>query len=97
MYVYKKKMKINKWVFLLLLLSISLFYGCGPTACECLKNHNGLYSGGIGLTKKCVDKFGSDIPDNLRGTDEFSRELVKNMKKVVMNNIQLNKALSISR
>lgn len=65
----------------LLILSLSLFYSCGPSACECLKNHNSLYSGGIGTTKKCVDKFGSDIPDNLRGTDEFSRRLVRNFEE----------------
>ena len=61
---------------LFLFSSALLLNSCGPTGCECLRNQRQLYN--LGITKDCVDKFGADIPDNLRGTDEFARQLKKN-------------------
>ena len=43
--------------------------------------HNSNNLGNDGITKECVDKFGADIPDNLRGTDEFTRRYRENIEK----------------
>jgi hypothetical protein len=78
----KKSIKIIS-IFTFVLLSMNLV-SCGPTGCECLNNRMNMYSsetGGTALNKKCVDKFGSDIPDNLRGTDAFADKLVEKYKE----------------
>jgi hypothetical protein len=76
-------MKKTFFVLSFILLAMT-FISCGPTGCECLNNRMNMYSsssGGTALNKKCIDKFGEDIPNNLRGTDAFSEKLIENYKK----------------
>lgn len=75
--------KITKSITLLLLFTLisTTLISCGPTGCECIENRNNLYHNDGGLNKRCVDKFGDDIPDNLRGTDAFTAQLLKNYEE----------------
>lgn len=69
------------------LFSLLLITSCGgPSACDCLKEFNkdpylDLYNIDANLLKRCVEKYGKDIPQELRGTEEFSRRL----KEIVEN------------
>jgi hypothetical protein len=69
----------------------SLFISCssGPTACECLDIYE--YKGVNVATfsedikgkdpRPCIEKFGKDIPDQYRGTNEFVERMKSTLRK----------------
>lgn len=62
----------------------------GPTACECLDSyhykgvdvHN--FSEGVSRLadpRKCIEKYGSEIPESYRGTPEFKDKMIEVLEK----------------
>lgn len=66
-----------------LLFALFGLQACGPSACQCNKHYQGnafmeqgrngrLFSEDV---KKCINKYGKDIPDSYRGTNRFADEM----------------------
>ncbi len=86
---------MNKTFIKLNISLITLFFiSCGPTPCECLEQYqtSGLsfnsrgglkYKSNISptLVKKCISKYGDEIPNNIRGTQKFQDEMKKILSK----------------
>ena len=71
-------MKRLKTIFGVILLTSFIMTSCGPSACECLDNHNqGILKSRISVTIKCNEKFGKDIPNSYRGTNMYQEEMIK--------------------
>jgi hypothetical protein len=73
--MFKINLKVMKIKLIFFGVITTLFISCsfGPSACECLDIYE--YKHGLKSGRKCVEKFGGDIPDQYRGTYEYSEKM----------------------
>ena len=76
--------------FNLLILCFLLFTSCGIDPCYCLKGYEGKFISDRGgyhnsftsnEARKCIDQYGDDIPKSYRGTNRFSNEMKRRLRK----------------
>lgn len=82
-------MKKNLRLLGVILLLTLLFTNCGgPSACDCLKEYRKNYFIDVQdryLVERCIKKYGKDIPQEFRGTDEFSRRMIELLENKCKN------------
>jgi len=81
-----------KKIIITLSTILFLLTSCGIDPCYCLKGYEGKFMSRKGYgtyknsfttneTQKCISEYGKDIPDSYRGTQQFSDEMIRELRK----------------
>lgn len=63
---------------------LSMFLtSCGPDPCDCLKEYESPFwtPGKTRFFLECREKYGKDIPESYKGTDQYHAEMVRILRR----------------